>query len=121
MVAETTQLRNFAVTPAHAHTLCLDCVRRPCAQVDEVRGDRVPRLAGAEHAAPEHHLEPPGNDEQLLVPLQGAPCDDMSSVLHLVLNNTVSVLVLARKQLFHAVQANYEPRDGCGRFKTRSK
>lgn len=40
-------------------------------QDDEVRGDRVPRLARAEHTAPEHHLEPSRHDEQLLVPLQG--------------------------------------------------
>ena len=31
----------------------------------------MPRVAGAEHSAAEHHLEPPGDDEQLLVPLQG--------------------------------------------------
>lgn len=44
-----------------------------CSQADEVRGDRVPRMAGAEHPTTEHHLESPGHDEQLLVPLQGAP------------------------------------------------
>lgn len=42
-----------------------------CAQAGEVRGDRMPCVAGAEHAAPEHHLESSWHDEQLLVPLQG--------------------------------------------------
>ena len=41
-------------------------------QADEVRGDRVPRLARTKHTAPEHHLEPSRHDEQLLVPLHGA-------------------------------------------------
>lgn len=48
-----------------------------CAQDAEVRGDRMPCVAGAEHPAAEHHLELAGHDEQLLVPLQGehaTPC-----------------------------------------------
>lgn len=38
-------------------------------QADEVRGDSVPCVAGAEHSAAEHNMESLGDDEQLLVPL----------------------------------------------------